>query len=61
MRWLIVLLTDSGMRLSECSGLLKTDISLEAAVPHVVIQPHAWRRLKTLASERKVPVVREAL
>ena len=61
MRWLIALLSDSGMRLSERSGLLKTDISLEAAVPDVVIQPQAWRRLKTLASERKVPVVREAL
>ena len=37
MRWLIALLPDGGMRLSECSGLLKADISLEAAVPHVVI------------------------
>ena len=61
MRWLIALLSDSGMRLSESAGLLKADISLEAAVPHVVIQPHAWRRLKTLASERKVPLVGEAL
>ena len=61
MRWLIALLSDSGMRLSESAGLLKADVRLDAEVPHVVIQPHAWRRLKTVASERRVPLMGQSL
>ena len=46
-RWLIALISDTGMRLSEAIELAKIDIVLDHPHPHVVIQPHPWRRLKT--------------
>ena len=57
MRWLVAILSDTGMRLSEGAGLLRSDIKLNADVPHVVIQHNPWRGLKTVASERCVPLV----
>ena len=50
-RWLISLLSDSGMRLSEALGLAKEDIRLEEPIPHIRLIPHPWRRLKTRSSE----------
>ena len=52
MRWLVALISDTGMRLVEGAGLLKSDIQLEADVPYVRIQKHAWQNLKTDSSER---------
>lgn len=60
-RWLIALISDTGMRLAEAAGLSVSDLKLDDPVPHVVIQPHPWRSLKTSASERSVPLVGEAL
>jgi integrase len=57
LRWLIALLSDTGMRLAEAVGLLIADIKLDTDVPHVVIQQHRWRPLKTASSERTVPLV----
>ena len=51
-RWLISLLSDSGMRLSEALGLAKEDIRLEEPIPHIRLIPHPWRRLKTRSSQR---------
>jgi integrase len=45
------------MRLSEAAGLLKTDLVLDGDVPYVFIKPHSWRPLKTVSSQRKVPLV----
>jgi integrase len=56
-RRLIALISDTGMRLSEACGLLVEDIKLEADVPHIIIAPHPWRRLKTKGSTRQVPLV----
>ena len=56
-RWLIALISDTGMRLSEACGLSVKDIKLEADVPHIIITPHPWRRLKTKGSTRQVPLV----
>ena len=56
-RWLIALLSDTGMRLGEAVGLLNSDIIINHETPHVIIQPHPWRRLKTASSSRKVPLV----
>lgn len=56
-RWLIALVSDSGMRLSEAAGLLVEDIQIEADIPHLILRPHPWRRLKTTGSERHVPLV----
>jgi integrase len=37
--------------------LHREDIVLSDNVPHVVLQPHPWRTIKTAASERKIPLV----
>ncbi|MBC7147370.1 MAG: tyrosine-type recombinase/integrase [Thioclava marina] len=57
LRWLVALVSDTGMRLAEAAGLLKQDLKLDAPIPHVVIQEHPWRRLKTTSSARIVPLV----
>lgn len=57
LRWLIALISDSGLRLSEAVGLVKGDFDLDGEVPHVKIRPHNWRPLKTSASNRVVPLV----
>ena len=57
MRWLVALLCDSGLRLGEATGLAKEDIVLNHSIPHVRIKPHPWRSLKTLGSEREVPLI----
>lgn len=54
---LFLLLSDSGMRLSEGLGLLLDDIKLDEEIPHVIIKNHSHRRLKTEASERIIPLV----
>ena len=56
-RWLVALNRDTGMRLSEAAGLAREDIVLDADIPHVIIRPHPWRRLKTKGSERTLPLV----
>ncbi|HEY9224167.1 MAG TPA: tyrosine-type recombinase/integrase [Variovorax sp.] len=61
LRWIIALLADTGARLAEIVGLTLDDIQLDAKVPHVVIKPHPWRRLKNEDSERDVPLVGESL
>ena len=61
MRWLIALISDTGMRLGEAVGLLKEDIILEHDVPHVRLVPHPWRRLKTKGSQRDIPLVGASL
>jgi integrase len=60
-RWLIALISDTGMRLSEAAGLIKDDICLDHKHPHIVLKVHPWRRLKTKGSERIVPLAGEAL
>ena len=43
MRWLIALISDSGMRLGEAAGLLKEDIKLDEPILHIDLKPHSWR------------------
>ena len=61
MRWLIALISDTGMRLGEAAGLLKEDIKLDEAIPHIILKPHPWRSLKTKGSQRCIPLVKESL
>ena len=61
MRWLIALISDTGMRLSEAVGLHKDDIFLEGPIPHIVVQTHPWRRLKTKSSARHITLVGTSL
>ena len=60
-RWLLALISDTGMRLSEAAGLAKDDIVLDADMPHIKLIPHPWRRLKTKGSERLVPLIGASL
>ena len=61
MRWLIALISDTGMRLGEAAGLLKEDIKLDEPIPHIDLKPHPWRTLKTKGSQRLIPLTKEAL
>ena len=60
-RWLIALISDTGMRLSEAVGLLTNDIILSTEIPHVSIINHPWRRLKTKGSNRSIPLIGASL
>ena len=57
LRHLLILISDTGMRLSEAAGLMKADIILDNDHPHILIKPHTHRPLKTFSSERIVPLV----
>ena len=43
-RWMIAVISDTGMRLSEACGLLSSDINLEGSIPYIDLieqqQPH---------------------
>jgi integrase len=61
MRWLIALISDTGMRLGEAAGLLKEDMKVHHPIPHIDLKPHSWRTLKTKGSQRLIPLTNEAL
>ena len=61
MRWLVALISDTGMRLAEAAGLHIDYLHLDDEVPYVDIRPHPWRSLKTKGSQRKVPLVGASL
>ena len=61
MRWLLALISDTGMRLSEATGLVVQDIHLDEQVPFVLVRPHEWRSLKTSSSIRTIPLVGASL
>jgi len=52
MRWLIALISDTGMRLGEAAGLLKEDIKVNEPIAHIDLKPHPWRTLKTKGNQR---------
>jgi integrase len=56
-RWMIGLISDTGIRLGEAVGLVRKDFQVRDGIPVVIVQPHPWRRLKTANSERTVPLV----
>ncbi|MBM3606682.1 MAG: hypothetical protein FJX25_18845, partial [Alphaproteobacteria bacterium] len=60
-RWAIAMMSDTGARQAEVVGLRKDEVILAAEVPHILIRPNQNRRLKNAQSERKVPLVGEAL
>jgi len=56
LRWLVALVSDTGMRLAEATGLSLNDFNLQADIPFVEVRPHPWRSLKTSASARVIPL-----
>jgi integrase len=55
------LLEGTGCRLGEVTGLRVSDVRVDAETPHLRIEWHEGRRLKTLSSIRSVPLVGDAL
>ena len=60
-RWLIALISDTGMRLAEAAGLHKDDVHLDGEMPFISLVEHDWRPLKTRGSKRDIPLVGAAL
>ena len=60
-RWLVALVSDTGMRLAEAAGLSVSDFNLQGDIPFVEVRPHPWRSLKTSASARVIPLSGMAL
>ena len=61
MRWLLALISDTGMRLAEAAGIHNDDILLDVPVPYIDPKAHSRRRLKTKSSERHIPLVGASL
>ena len=62
LRWLIALVSDTGLRLAEAAELLREDLKVDGEdIPHVIVREHPWRRLKTSGSRRLVPLVGASL
>lgn len=55
------ILAGSGCRVAEVTGLRMQDVRLGDEIPHIMIQHHEGRRLKTASSIRSVPLVGDAL
>lgn len=53
-RWLIALIPDTGMRLSEATGLIIEDVDLDAQIPSISLSERPWRPLKTIGSTKRV-------
>lgn len=60
-RLLIFAMADTGARESELIGLQPEDILLEETIPHIWIRARDDHALKTLHSERKIPLVGSSL
>jgi len=57
LRWLVALVSDTGMRLAEAAGMTREDfLQGEDGSMFARVRPHPWRRLKTKGSERDVPL-----
>lgn len=62
LRWLVALVSDTGMRLAEAAGMMLSDFERDQnGSLFACVRPHPWRRLKTKGSERLVPLEGEAL
>ena len=61
MRWLVALVSDTGLRLAEAAGLLKSDLVLDVEIPFVRVRVHPWRAVKTSGSVRVVPLTNASL
>lgn len=60
-RWILAIISDTGLRLAEAAGLKADDVVLDTEHPYLMVRPNNSRRLKTKQSERRVPLVGAAL
>lgn len=60
-RGVIMVMADTGARLSEIFGLIPEDIKLDEEIPYIWIRSREGYDLKTKTSERKIPLVGTAL
>jgi integrase len=60
-RWIMAIISDTGLRLAEAAGLKVDDVVLDTEHPYLMVRPNDSRRLKTKQSERRVPLVGAAL
>jgi integrase len=60
-RWLIALLSDTGARIGEVTGLLLDELILDGPLPHIVIKAQPWRSLKNTFTAREVPLLGSAI
>ena len=51
-----LMLVNTGCRIAEVVGLLLDDVHLDEDIPHIKIQPHPHRSLKTKTSLRTIPL-----
>ena len=62
LRWAVAMISDTGARLAEIIGASVQDLDLDSdKAPTLHIRPHNWRSLKTLSSNRTVPLIGAAL
>lgn len=54
------ILEGTGCRLGEISGLLRSDVHLKGQIPYLDLVFHEHRRLKTVGSIRRVPLIGSA-
>lgn len=55
------MLEGTGCRLAEVAGLRVSDVYLDHAIPHIVVEWHDDRRIKNMVSRRAVPLIGMAL
>lgn len=55
------LVEGTGCRIAEVSGLRVEDVDVTGDLPHIRIEPHPLRSLKTATSRREVPLVGDTL
>ena len=60
-RWLVALISDTGMRLADAAELSVSYFNLQGDIPFVEVRPHPWRSLKTSANARVIPLSGMAL
>ncbi|MDA7561849.1 tyrosine-type recombinase/integrase [Alphaproteobacteria bacterium] len=61
LRWCLAIQMNTGCRLSEVIGLEQSHLNLNSPVPFLEIKPTSSRGIKTISSERQVPLTGIAL
>lgn len=61
MRHILALMKLTGGRPLEIGGMDASDVFLDHAVPHIWIRNNPYRRVKTKGSERRIPLIGDAL